>query len=255
MRLNRLSILGLTATAIALLSTAGLQARPAVAQAPFAMGAATVVDPIRGVGEPDIAVLSTNSPFISGPGGSSTQTSFFWNSRDGGQTFMLRGPHNGHWICPALGGGDSLNVVDRKTNDMYVIDQESLLDLGMGKIDGSTGAVNAKCLNAPGVTADRPFLAVANGANAPQVAADGGKAITYLSWQCRAGPHRRPERGHTRLRHRLRLDRRRRHLPRGGAGCGDHRHAGRPDHQQPSGVERHLRLQLAWQHGRRPGHR
>jgi hypothetical protein len=184
MRINGRTMLALAGAAVALVGTGGLQARPAVAQTPFAMGTTTVVDPIRGVGEPDIAVLNTNSPFISGPAGSSTQTSFFWNSRDGGQSFMLRGPHNGHWICPALGGGDSLNVVDRKTNDTYVIDQESLLDLGLGKIDGTTGAVNAKCLNSPGVTADRPFLAVANGATSPQVAADGGKAITYLSWQC-----------------------------------------------------------------------
>ena len=150
----------------------------------FAMGVPTVVDPIRGVGEPDIAVHSTNQPFISGPAGSSTQTSFFWDSRDGGQSFYQRGPHNGHWICPTLGGGDSLNVVDRTTDDVYVIDQESLADLGLGRIDGKTGTVSAACLNSPGITADRPFLAIVNGAGAPQVKADGGKTISYLSWQC-----------------------------------------------------------------------
>lgn len=158
--------------------------RTASAGTQFAMGVSTVVDPIRGVGEPDIAALSTNEPFVSGPAGSSTQTSFFWSSRDGGQSFYQRGPHNGHWICSALGGGDSLNVVDKKTNDVYVIDQESLADLGLGKIDGSTGALSSNCLNAPGFTADRPFLAVENGAGAPEVRADSGKTITYLSWQC-----------------------------------------------------------------------
>ena len=125
-----------------------------MASTTFTMGVPTVVDPIRGVGEPDIAVLTSGSPFISGPAGSATQTSFFWGSRDGGESFYQRGPHNGHWMCPALGGGDSLNVVDHKTNDIYVIDQESLLDLGLGKIDGKTGALSANCLNSPGITAD-----------------------------------------------------------------------------------------------------
>jgi len=185
MRIRRSQIAGAAAVG-ALVALAVPAPQTAAAGSPFAMGVPTVVDPIRGVGEPDIAVLNSNSPFISGPAGSSTQTSFFWGSRDGGQSFFLRGPHNGHWICPALGGGDSLNVVDHKSNDIYVVDQESLLDLGLGRIDGRTGAVSSSCLNSPGITADRPFLAVVNGAATPEVKADGGKTITYLSWQCNA---------------------------------------------------------------------
>ena len=173
------------------LGVSGLRPANGAAQAGFTMGVPTVVDPIRGVGEPDIAALGDRqaNPFISGPAGSSTQTSFFWQSRDGGVSFVQRGPHNGHWVCPAVGGGDSLNVPDRVNGDIYVVDQESLAQLGLGKIDGTSGALSSQCANEPGFTADRPFFAVLHppaGATvqAPQYVADNRKPISYLSWQC-----------------------------------------------------------------------
>jgi hypothetical protein len=153
------------------------------AAAPLAVGIPTVVDPIRGVGEPDMIVDNRNNAVITGPGGSGTQTSFFWRSRDGGLSYPLLGPSQGHWVCPASGGGDSLVVQDRKTGDIYLTDQEALADIGSAKLSGSSGAVTKQCATAPGVTADRPFEAVLNSSAAPQGKA-AGKPLLYLSWLC-----------------------------------------------------------------------
>ncbi len=154
------------------------------AQTAFAVGIPTVVDPIRAVGEPDILVDNGNNALITGPAGSGAQTSFFWHTRDGGLTYPMLGPSQGHWICPAAGGGDSLAVMDRKTGDVYLTDQEALADIGSAKVDGKTGAVTTQCATAPGITADRPFEGVLNSTTAPQSVADGGKPIVYLSWLC-----------------------------------------------------------------------
>src|SRR5258708_5821252 len=152
----------------------------------FTVGIPTVVDPVRGVGEPDIVVDNSNDALITGPGGSGTQTSFFWRSYDHGLTYSLLGPSQGHLVCPASGGGDSLGVYDRKTNDLYLTDQEALADIGSAKIDGATGAVTTQCATAPGAGADRPFEGVLDSPTAPQSVADGGKPIVYLSWACQA---------------------------------------------------------------------
>ena len=160
---------------------------PHAAQAistPFAVGIPTIVDPVRGVGEPDIVLDNSGNGIISGPAGTGAQTSFFWHSRDGGLTYPMMGPSSGHWICSASGGGDSLGVIDRKTNDLYLTDQEALADVGSAKIAGSGGALTSNCATAPGVTADRPFEGVLNSTTAPQNNADGGKPILYLSWLC-----------------------------------------------------------------------
>src|SRR5258708_4984796 len=109
---------------------------PSHAATAFTVGIPTVVDPVRGVGEPDIVVDNNNDALITGPGGSGTQTSFFWRSRDGGLTYPMLGPTQGHWLCPASGGGDSLGAYNRRTNDMYLTDQEALADIGSAKIDG-----------------------------------------------------------------------------------------------------------------------
>ncbi|MFN2581602.1 MAG: hypothetical protein ABR498_02535, partial [Candidatus Dormibacteria bacterium] len=151
----------------------------------FTVGVPTIVDPIRGVGEPDITVDNTNNAEINGPGGSATQTSFFWKSRDGGLTYPLLGPTGGHWLCSASGGGDGLSVIDRATNDLYLTDQESLADLGTGKL-AANGSLTSACASAPAVSADRPFEAVLNTGNstAPQSIADGNKPVVYLSYLC-----------------------------------------------------------------------
>ena len=162
---------------------------PHAAQAiatPFAVGIPTIVDPVRGVGEPDIVLDNSGNAIINGPGGTGTQTSFFWHSRDGGLSYPMMGPSSGHWICAASGGGDSLGVIDRKTNDLYLTDQEALANIGSAKIAGSGGALTSNCATAPGASADRPFEGVLNSTIAPQNVADSGKPILYLSWLCSA---------------------------------------------------------------------
>src|SRR3954452_13541609 len=125
----------------------------------FAVGIPTIVDPIRGAGEPDIVVDNGGNALITGPGGSGSQTSWFWRSRDGGLTYPLLGPSGGDMICPASGGGDSLVVPDRATNTLYLTDQEALADIGSGVLP-ENGAPQTQCATAPAVTADRPFEAV-----------------------------------------------------------------------------------------------
>jgi len=181
LRLGMSAVVGLAAAVPLLSGSVATHAQTA-----FTVGIPTVVDPIRGVGEPDLVVDNNNDALITGPGGSGTQTSFFWRSRDGGLTYPLLGPSQGHWICAESGGGDSLGVYDRKTGDMYLTDQEALADIGSAKIDGASGQVSNKCASAPAAGADRPFEGVLDSTVAPQSVADGGKPIVYLSWACQA---------------------------------------------------------------------
>ena len=151
----------------------------------FKVGLPTIVDPIRGAGEPDITVDNHGNALITGPAGSGAQTSWFWRSADGGVTYPMLGPSGGHMICPASGGGDSLVVPDRATNTLYLTDQEALADIGSGVIspDGTRQGV---CATAPAVTADRPFEAVFSGGTSAVSKADGNKPIVYLSYLCDA---------------------------------------------------------------------
>lgn len=174
--------------AAALLWSFGLGQPVSAAGGPtFRAGIPTTVDPIRGVGEPDIAVDGSNDAWITGPAGTGTQTSFFWHSRDGGLTYPLIGPSGGHWVCPATGGGDSLVLVDHANNQVYVWDQEALLSVGIGRTDRNGSSLSSTCLSTPAMTADRPFGTVLhpNGAvKAPQFGAAGNHPVAFMSWQC-----------------------------------------------------------------------
>ena len=183
----------LAAAAAVAAGVAGLSGAPAQAQTPLRAGVPTIVDPIRGGAEPYIAVGTAGDTWISAPGGTSTQTSWFWRSRDQGQSYTLAGPSGGHWICngqngqPPLGGGDSHLLVDHMTGQVYYVDQEGLASLGFGRSDAGGKNLTSSCLAAPDVSADRPFQALLHpGAGAPQSAADGGKTLVYLSFLCAA---------------------------------------------------------------------
>ncbi|MDQ6747090.1 MAG: hypothetical protein M3010_03155 [Candidatus Dormibacteraeota bacterium] len=182
--------------AVALLAAAAavavVPAPGASAQGALSVGIPVVVDPIRGAGEPDLAVDSANNSWISGPGGTGTQTSFFWHSRDGGYTYQHQGPRSaGHWLCPTAGGGDSLNVIDNRTNEAYLTDQEALASVASAKVNALTGAFSGgspKCTTTPAFTADRPFEGVldpdpALPTKAPQYVS-AGKPLVYMSWLC-----------------------------------------------------------------------
>src|SRR5437870_4407917 len=70
---------------------------------------ANLNDPVRMVGEPDIAIDNHGGTYVSGPGGSTTQASWFWKSKDNGIQWHLVG-------CPDKsncqnGGGDTEIVI------------------------------------------------------------------------------------------------------------------------------------------------
>src|SRR5438445_2049788 len=189
-RLRRHALgLGTAILAIAGVAIAAAPATPVVAQTQLQVGLPTIVDPVRAVGEPDIAVDNQNNAWISGPAGSSTQTSFYWHSLDGGLTYPMLGPGAGHWVCPASGGGDSLIEVDRVNGNVDLTDQEALASLGTGRTAGDGSNLNSKCLATPAMSADRPFEAIlhpATSVKAPQYLANGNTPLTYLSWLCDA---------------------------------------------------------------------
>ncbi|MEY2403604.1 MAG: hypothetical protein QOD38_1155, partial [Acidimicrobiaceae bacterium] len=150
----------------------------------FRVGIPTVVDPIRGAGEPDMAVDNNGNALITGPGGSGSQTSWFWHTADGGLSYPLLGPSSGHMICPASGGGDSLVVPDRATNTLYLTDQEALADIGSSVLRPD-GSLQSACATAPAITADRPFEAVFSPGTSA-VSQDPTKPVIYLSYLCQA---------------------------------------------------------------------
>jgi uncharacterized repeat protein (TIGR01451 family) len=84
---------------------------------------ANLNDPIRMVGEPDIVIDNHGGNYVSGPGGSTTQASWFWKSEDDGVQWHLVG-------CPAKsncqnGGGDT-EITIAKNRDVFASDLQTL---------------------------------------------------------------------------------------------------------------------------------
>jgi len=80
-------------------------------------------DPIRMVGEPDIVIDNQGGIYVSGPGGSTTQASWFWKSSDKGLQWHLIG-------CPLKsncqnGGGDT-EITIARNNDVFASDLQTL---------------------------------------------------------------------------------------------------------------------------------
>jgi hypothetical protein len=85
---------------------------------------ATWNDPIRMVGEPDIVIDHNGGIYVSGPGGSTTQSSWFWKSTDKGVQWHLIG-------CPLKsncqnGGGDT-EITIARNNDVFGSDLQTLI--------------------------------------------------------------------------------------------------------------------------------
>src|SRR4051794_17328280 len=85
---------------------------------------ATWNDPIRMVGEPDIVIAPNGGIYVSGPGGSTTQASWFWKSTDKGLQWHLIG-------CPLKsncqnGGGDT-EIAIARNNDVFASDLQTLI--------------------------------------------------------------------------------------------------------------------------------
>jgi hypothetical protein len=84
---------------------------------------ATWNDPIRMIGEPDIVIDHNGGIYVSGPGGSTTQASWFWKSTDKGLQWHLIG-------CPLKsncqnGGGDT-EITIARNNDVFASDLQTL---------------------------------------------------------------------------------------------------------------------------------
>jgi hypothetical protein len=81
-------------------------------------------DPIRMVGEPDIEIDNHNGIYVSGPGGSTTQTSWFWKSEDNGLQWHIIG------VAPQKsngqnGGGDT-EIALARNRDVFASDLQTL---------------------------------------------------------------------------------------------------------------------------------
>jgi uncharacterized repeat protein (TIGR01451 family) len=84
---------------------------------------ANLNDPVRMVGEPDIEIDNHGGIYVSGPGGSTTQASWFWKSLDKGIQWYLVG-------CPAKsncqnGGGDT-EIAFGNNRDVFASDLQTL---------------------------------------------------------------------------------------------------------------------------------
>jgi uncharacterized repeat protein (TIGR01451 family) len=84
---------------------------------------ANLNDPVRMVGEPDIEIDNHGGTYVSGPGGSTTQASWFWKSMDKGIQWYLVG-------CPGKsncqnGGGDT-EITIANNRDVFASDLQTL---------------------------------------------------------------------------------------------------------------------------------
>ncbi|HEY2940307.1 MAG TPA: hypothetical protein VGJ27_10885 [Gaiellaceae bacterium] len=84
---------------------------------------ANLNDPVRMVGEPDVVIDNHGGTYVSGPGGSTTQASWFWKSDDKGIQWYLIG-------CPAKsncqnGGGDT-EITIANNRDVFASDLQTL---------------------------------------------------------------------------------------------------------------------------------
>lgn len=116
---------------------------------------ATWNDPVRMVGEPDIVIDYNNGIYVSGPGGSTTQASWFWKSTDKGLQWHLIG-------CPLKsncqnGGGDT-EIAIARNNDVFASDLQTLTcNSALRSYDqGATWLTSEGCF--PGT--DRQWMAV-----------------------------------------------------------------------------------------------
>src|SRR5712692_882047 len=77
---------------------------------------ANLNDPVRMVGEPGIAIDNHNGIYVHGPGGSTTQSSWFWKSKDNGIQWHLIGcPDKSN--CQNGGGDTELEIAHSNPSD------------------------------------------------------------------------------------------------------------------------------------------
>jgi hypothetical protein len=163
---------GMIALGVAMVATGGFTGigsmHTRAAANPITFGVPSVVDPIHGVGEPDIGVSSAGGVFVSGPAGTGEQRSLWWSSVDGGTTYRVIEPiakavfPNSVVSTPNLpGGGDTDIAFDNQTpQKQYFSDLTALVSLRMVTTpdEGATEAMT-QYVPATGVV-DRQWFAV-----------------------------------------------------------------------------------------------
>ncbi len=115
---------------------------------------ASLNDPVRMVGEPNIQIDNNDGIYVSGPGGSTTQTSWFWKSEDKGVQWHIVG-------CPDKsncqnGGGDT-EIAFGTNSDVFGSDLQTLAcNSAIRSLDGGkTFTTSEACF--PGT--DRQWMA------------------------------------------------------------------------------------------------
>jgi len=112
-------------------------------------------DPVRMVGEPDVEIDNHGGIYVSGPGGSTTQTSWFWKSEDKGLQWHIVG-------CPDKsncqnGGGDT-EITIANNRDVFGSDLQTLAcNSALRSLDeGKTFTTSEACFPAT----DRQWMGV-----------------------------------------------------------------------------------------------
>jgi Ca2+-binding RTX toxin-like protein len=118
-------VLAATALAVTLHSASGSAPTPVAGPATITFDHTQIVDPVRLVGEPDIAIDSDGGIYVSGPGSSPTQSSHFWKSEDHGVQWHYVGIIPEEKSNGGLGGGDTELVIDKR-DKVWGMDQEGL---------------------------------------------------------------------------------------------------------------------------------
>ena len=114
-----------------------------------------ILDPVRLVGEPDIAIDSYGNLYASGPGSSPTQSSHFWKSEDHGVNWHYVGIIPEEKSNGGLGGGDTELMIDAH-GTVWGMDQEGLAcNAHFRSTDGGrTWSYSQGCLT----NTDRPWM-------------------------------------------------------------------------------------------------
>ena len=143
---------------------------PAPAKAagsPIGFGVPAPVDPIHGVGEPDIGVDRAGNVFVSGPAGTGEQRSLWWGSADGGNTYRVIEPiaeavPSGVVSTPNLpGGGDTEIAFDNQTpQKQYFSDLVALSAIRNVTTSTEGASETQQTHSAPPAGTDRQWLVV-----------------------------------------------------------------------------------------------
>src|SRR6184192_558662 len=117
-------------SALVVAAGASISGLPAVAAPGIAFSTPTVVDPIHTNGEPDIGFDPQARVFVSGPTGTGTQRSLWYQSVDGGHAYRVISP--GPPPSALLGtedppGGGDTDIAFDHTGKQYFADLYALI--------------------------------------------------------------------------------------------------------------------------------